>query len=499
MATSVFYDAYKAYTDTYQEAKANNSFRVFQPIQQELQDLNDYINKYNTAIIDSDSLAIDENAEGIRNILSLEATVPLPNWINSSGGTVSSVSAGDGMDFTNISGTGDVIMGTPSDITSVSTNSVSSTSHTHSLDDNGVTPGDYNSANISVDSKGRITSVSNGANTDDVSVERDSNGNITLKPFGKSELLYTSGFYDGYGNAIDLGNGICHYYFRRSTEHGVNTNGRVMRIVYNYDTDTVVSNDEVFDSVGNDDRHITAGFIGSDIYVFINRHDGTNWLDIGYITSSDNGQTWSSFTTVYDSSTEGYNSFSTFGTSLIETGTAGRYAIGYFGRNDTLNTTSWGLIVTTDSGANWGVVTGGTGVSGPGLVDLSDYNAEPCLAYIGERRVIASLRNIENASVKMFKSDDDGENWGEIGELSMSNKEGYKPFTTINASFFMSSLPNISYDQNTGKVYMFVLDRFDRDVATGNFVGSNEPFASAYILTANAQHAFTVKGRGIWI
>lgn len=46
---------------------------------------------------------------------------------------VTSVSSGNGMNFTTITSTGTVTLGTPSDITPSSTNSVSTTSHTHAL------------------------------------------------------------------------------------------------------------------------------------------------------------------------------------------------------------------------------------------------------------------------------------------------------------------------------------------------------------------------------
>lgn len=48
-------------------------------------------------------------------------------------GTVTSVSAGNGMNFTTITGSGSVTLGTPSSLTSATTNSVSSTTHTHAI------------------------------------------------------------------------------------------------------------------------------------------------------------------------------------------------------------------------------------------------------------------------------------------------------------------------------------------------------------------------------
>lgn len=78
-------------------------------------------------------------------------------------GTDVNISAGNGMNFSNITGVGSVVLGTPSQITSSSSDSVSATSHTHSLDITGVTPGTYAVATITVDSKGRITAASEGS------------------------------------------------------------------------------------------------------------------------------------------------------------------------------------------------------------------------------------------------------------------------------------------------------------------------------------------------
>lgn len=58
-----------------------------------------------------------------------------------SAGTVTSVTAGNGMDFTEITGTGSVTMGTPGSITDTSTNSTTATSHTHAVSHTGT--GDF--------------------------------------------------------------------------------------------------------------------------------------------------------------------------------------------------------------------------------------------------------------------------------------------------------------------------------------------------------------------
>lgn len=54
--------------------------------------------------------------------------------ITGGSGTVTSISAGNGMDFTTISTTGSIVLGTPSLLTSTTTNSTTSTSHTHAIE-----------------------------------------------------------------------------------------------------------------------------------------------------------------------------------------------------------------------------------------------------------------------------------------------------------------------------------------------------------------------------
>ena len=67
--------------------------------------------------------------------ITVDAQGRITSAANGSGGagTVSSVSAGDGMSFTTITSTGSVAMGTPSTITNTTSNSASGTTHSHAL------------------------------------------------------------------------------------------------------------------------------------------------------------------------------------------------------------------------------------------------------------------------------------------------------------------------------------------------------------------------------
>jgi hypothetical protein len=64
------------------------------------------------------------------------------NWIDNQVGTVTNISAGNGMDFSDITATGAVTLGTPTEITSTSTDSVTTTSHSHSIDSSTLVTGD---------------------------------------------------------------------------------------------------------------------------------------------------------------------------------------------------------------------------------------------------------------------------------------------------------------------------------------------------------------------
>jgi hypothetical protein len=67
------------------------------------------------------------------NILYIDSTGALSSGATSGGGGVSSVAAGNGMDFTTITTTGSVTMGTPSTLTLSTSNAVTTSSHTHAL------------------------------------------------------------------------------------------------------------------------------------------------------------------------------------------------------------------------------------------------------------------------------------------------------------------------------------------------------------------------------
>lgn len=83
-------------------------------------------------------------------VAQLRTMLNVANGATANLGTVTSVAAGNGMNFTTITNSGSVALGTPSTISSSTTNSVTATSHTHALT---VTKIDVDLANVTNDAQ----------------------------------------------------------------------------------------------------------------------------------------------------------------------------------------------------------------------------------------------------------------------------------------------------------------------------------------------------------
>ena len=90
------------------------------------------IRVHSTLRLDSDILA-SASSGTTGQVLTSNGSGAAVTWETLTAQGVTSVSAGNGMNFTTITGTGPVTMGTPGTLTSATTNGVTATSHTHNI------------------------------------------------------------------------------------------------------------------------------------------------------------------------------------------------------------------------------------------------------------------------------------------------------------------------------------------------------------------------------
>ncbi|MBK8884547.1 MAG: SGNH/GDSL hydrolase family protein, partial [Bacteroidales bacterium] len=82
---------------------------------------------------DTQDLSLDSLNRVFTINLTNGGSIKFKDTDTNSGGTVTNIASGNGMNFTTITGTGTVTMGTPSTLTASTTNAVTTTSHTHAV------------------------------------------------------------------------------------------------------------------------------------------------------------------------------------------------------------------------------------------------------------------------------------------------------------------------------------------------------------------------------
>ncbi len=161
---------------------------------------------------------------------------------------------------------------------------------------------------------------------------------------------------------------------------------------------------------GVDLRNVGGGVTSTGrIVVFYGRYDytGVAWLNQGYIYSDDDGATWSTYTAVSHASD---TSFSFYG-QMIQIG-ADTLLQGWYGDDGT--NYKQRVVLSTDNGATWGsaiVVANSTTV----------HYQEGGLAYLGGSHIVALMRDGAGTTFRQALSTDNGASWSSQGTTSFDS------------------------------------------------------------------------------
>ena len=169
-------------------------------------------------------------------------------------GTVTTISAGNGMNYSPITSTGSVVLGTPSSITLSSTNSVTSTSHTHAFSPGGTTSqyirGDgaaTSGAALTKTDDTNVTLTIGGSPTNALlsatSLALGWTGNLAVNRGGTGQTSYTNG-------ELLIGNTSTSGLAKATLTQGSNvtiTNGNGSITIASTDTNTATAADDILD------------------------------------------------------------------------------------------------------------------------------------------------------------------------------------------------------------------------------------------------------------
>lgn len=193
--------------------------------------------------------------------------------------------------------------------------------------------------------------------------------------------------------------------YRTATDH-VNNDAKIVQLTYTASTDTFGSPSDILDTPSIDDRAVSGGKIGGTIYVFLYRRDdggSPEYQDTGYIESSDNGASWSNYTTITpDASMTEYAV--PYGKLIAANGVHYQPYYGY----DGATTYKVKLLKSTDSGATW--------LDGPTIYSGSTNRNEAAVVYLGNNKLLALVRQeTGDRHLQQFQSTDNGDTWSYIG------------------------------------------------------------------------------------
>ncbi|MBI4452301.1 exo-alpha-sialidase [Candidatus Woesearchaeota archaeon] len=200
------------------------------------------------------------------------------------------------------------------------------------------------------------------------------------------------------------------FFFRHGKDHL--TDGVIVESTYHADTNTWTPQRIIYNDLSNgyESRNIAGGVIGNKIYLMFDkcRNPCAGWTDgrWGYITSTDNGATWSNFV---DFSSQ----VSHFPSKIVEAN--GNYLIAGVNLN--------GLVISksSDNGNTW--------IDEWKLIATDPNLQEPTLVSIGNGKLIVLLRNDAGGYLTQSTSSDYGNTWGAPATTNLQYASGvHMPF-----------------------------------------------------------------------
>ncbi|AGM11720.1 sialidase [Halovirus HCTV-5] len=213
--------------------------------------------------------------------------------------------------------------------------------------------------------------------------------------------------YGSVAYPVDDTEWVCVY--RSGTEHG-DDNGALLQRRTTDGGVSWIDEGAAVDNSSIDDRNPAGGVLPSgDWILFYMRydHDTSDFLDMGYRLSSDNGESWSSYTTI---DTRGYPTYSPYGKTIeTDSGTLLQPIYG----EDNSGGAVW-VIESTDGGQTW---------SDKATVEQAstNYPNEAWITRLFDGTLLCISRVTGNQLPQQYYSTDDGNTWTSDGEIPISD------------------------------------------------------------------------------
>ncbi len=239
---------------------------------------------------------------------------------------------------------------------------------------------------------------------------------------------------------------------------------------------------QIYNDPSYSTRWNSGGYIGDRLYLFAKRDQGggsSDTIDWGYITSDDDGLTWSSFNSVYAP-----GAAQTGGPSngrLVRTDDPLIWLMPFFHYNG-VSGLDWyeGYFKTENAGQTWSVSDGAIFNN----TDSTKFGEIAC-TYTGNGKIICLIRDNDGDLVAQSVSTDNGETW--------TNPSS--DFTNMGASSNIK-VPSIFHDKETNRLLAVFMDRNSSGAMRLSYTYPDLVFVDPdnWVATVNIDSGYTANG-----